>query len=250
MLEAGQEIELERGVYRLVTPLNHGNQGQIWRAVRLRDGAEYAFKTLLPRDDPRVNEGLVQRLRDEIAFLQGLPDPEAHFIIPCLDAGEWRDGDQVYPAFVMPCLPERLAALERAPDGATLLRWATQIAEALRWIHAQTHGGRTPVHRDIKPEKSLLTAGGELRLIDFGIAKAMGGTGTLGHRDAAYFAPEQRLPIQPGACAEDDVVAPSPKSDLYCLGLILFRMTIGRSAVPKAQLRLPKTGSGASTSPS
>ncbi len=139
----------------------------------------------------------------------------------------------------MPCLPERLAALERAPDGATLLRWATQIAEeALRWIHAKTRDGRIPVHRDIKPENILLTAEGDLRLIDFGIAKAMGGTGTLGHRDAAYFAPEQRLPIQPGACAEDDVVAPSPKSDLYCLGLILFRMTIGRSAVPNAQLRL------------
>lgn len=237
MLEAGQEIELEQGVYRLVTPLNHGNQGQVWRA-RLHDGTEYAFKTLRPHDDPQVTGDLAQRLSNEIAFLRMIPDPEAHFIIPCLDAGEWRDGEQTYPAFVMPCLPRRLANLERAPDGATLLRWAMQIAEALRWLHAQTREGRHPIHRDIKPDNILLTEGGELRLIDFGIATMAGATGTLAHRDAAYFAPEQRLPIQPGACAEEDLVFPSPKSDLYCLGLILFRMTIGRGAVPKAQLRL------------
>ncbi|MBU0500072.1 MAG: protein kinase [Gammaproteobacteria bacterium] len=238
MIEAGQEIKLERYSYRLNTPLNHGNQGQVWRATGLHDGTEYAFKTLLSHDDPQIQSDLAQRLRDEIAFLQNLPDPEAHFIIPCQDAGEWEYGWRRYPAFVMPLLPVRLTAHDRAPDGAALLRWAAQIAEALRWLLAQGQGGRNLVHRDIKPDNILLTDEGDLRLIDFGIAKAMGGTGTLGHRDMSYFAPEQRLPIRPGAYADEDVVSPSPKSDLYCLGLILFRLAIGRSAVPKAQLRL------------
>ena len=238
MLEAGRQIKLVKGEYRLIAHLEHGNQGQVWRVCKTDTKAEYALKTLRIDDDPEICRLRAQRIADEIAFLRQLPDPEAHYIISCLDSGDWRHRDEDFPAFVMPCYPERLSQHDRAPDGSTLLRWAEQLAEALHWLHSHSAGKRTPIHRDLKPKNVLLTPGGDIRLIDFGIVKVSGGTGTLAHRDSDYFAPEQRLAVQAGAYEGEDRVAPTAKSDLYCLGLILFQFAIGRSAVPTAQLRL------------
>jgi len=238
MLEAGGNIRLEQGEYRLVKHLEHGNQGQVWLVRETGSEAEFALKTLRIDDDPQITRQRSQRIGEEIAFLRALPDPEAHYIIPCLDAGHWEHRGEPCPAFIMPCYPERLSQHDRAPDGPTLLRWAGQLAEALDWLHSHASGTHTPIHRDLKPKNVLLTPDGDLRLIDFGIAKVSGGTGTLAHRDADYFAPEQRLPVQAGAHEGEDLVAPTAKSDLYCLGLILFQLAIGRSAVPRAQLQL------------
>src|SRR5579859_6823415 len=95
------------------------------------------------------------------------------------------------------------------------VRIAAAVCEALEVAHA---GGL--VHRDIKPANIVLAAGSEVKVLDFGIARAEGGgggtrtQGVLG--TAAYLSPEQASGRPAG-----------PQADLYALGCVLFEMLTG-----------------------
>ncbi|MBY8873688.1 protein kinase [Micromonospora sp. PLK6-60] len=128
-------------------------------------------------------------------------------------------GERV-PFVVMELLPGRslAARLKRGPVSVELsLRICAEIASALAAAHA--HG---VVHRDVKPANVMLTPAGA-KVVDFGLAAVVGqpddpdGTGeVLG--TAAYLAPE-RLAGHPVVAA----------SDVYALGIILYRMLCGRA---------------------
>jgi len=97
------------------------------------------------------------------------------------------------------------------------LRIATETAEALEAAHASGI-----VHRDIKPHNILLGREGQVKVSDFGIARAVA---TSGHTDTGrivgsvnYVSPEQ---------ARGDVVG--PQADIYSLGVTLFEMLTGRT---------------------
>ncbi len=100
---------------------------------------------------------------------------------------------------------------------------AAEAAKALAYVHRQSEGGRPLglVHRDVSPHNLLVSFEGEVKLADFGIARAMslaGGTepGTLKGK-IAYMAPEQ--------AAGRPVDA---RADLFSLGVILWEMCAGR----------------------
>jgi serine/threonine-protein kinase len=114
---------------------------------------------------------------------------------------------------------EREAPLE--PDRAA--RIGTSICDALGYAHR--HG---IVHRDVKPANVLLTEHHLLKVTDFGIAKAAFATGdvtTTGKilGTVAYLSPEQ-------AAGQE----PSPSSDLYALGVVLYELLAGRPPFPRA----------------
>ncbi|MBU0498713.1 MAG: SUMF1/EgtB/PvdO family nonheme iron enzyme [Gammaproteobacteria bacterium] len=258
MLNANDSLQLKQGEYRLLEPLKQGGQGEIWR-VSGPEGGEYALKTvLIQRDDDSRVWVNIANIRAEIESLERLgggksplaplsqggdKNVEDPFIIPCLDAGHWRHprfGD--VPAFVMPLMAGSLKDAEAPLDGDTLLRWAGQIAHAIGQVQALDG---VSSHRDLKPSNLLLThrAGGDLRLIDFGIAKAGAEELTdAPHRDREFFAPEQILPVRPaegnGGNGEGlfDI---GPACDLYNLGLILYWLIMPDHGLPEAQYQLP-----------
>ena len=203
------------GSYRLLSRLGEGAMGEVWRALDLRLEREVALKILKDADDLRR-----KALIGEAKLACQLNHPNIAHIY---DAGEV-DGT---PYIAMELVEGRtLRALVGRPlDGATLQELARQAAAALS--HAHQKG---IVHRDIKPENLLLTEEGQLKILDFGIARRgdeahpLGPTShhlTLVERTApgysqgtpAYMSPEQA-----------NGQALTGQSDQFSLGVVLYEL--------------------------
>jgi len=105
-------------------------------------------------------------------------------------------------------------------DIQTILRIGIDVCSALQYAHSQG-----VLHRDIKPENILITQEGTAKLMDFGLAKALGGTRITKRGmivgTPAYLPPEQAL-------GKDS----DQRSDLYSLGATLYNMATGRPPFP------------------
>jgi serine/threonine-protein kinase len=201
------------GRYRLIAPLGEGGMATIWRAVDEQLDREVAVKLLRPQfsSDP----GFAARFKLEARSAGGLSHPN---IVSVYDYGtDGADGDQY---IVMELIEgnDLSTILRDRGSLATMdaVRVAIGVASALEVAHR-----KGIVHRDVKPGNILITDGGDVKVTDFGIARAvseasMTVTGTtLG--SVHYFSPEQ---------ARGDEVTGA--SDVYALAIVLFEMLTGR----------------------
>ena len=204
--------KLISGRYRLIAPLGEGGMATIWRAVDEQLDREVAVKLL--REQYGNDAGFAARFKQEARAAGSLQHPN---IVPVYDYGTDTDGAQ----FIVMQLVEGddLAALLRERtrlETDDAVRVAIGVASALEAAHR-----RGLVHRDVKPGNILITDDGDVKVTDFGIARAvaeasMTVTGTtLG--SVHYFSPEQ---------ARGDEVTGS--SDVYSLGIVLYEMLTGR----------------------
>ncbi|HET6379756.1 MAG TPA: Stk1 family PASTA domain-containing Ser/Thr kinase [candidate division Zixibacteria bacterium] len=199
--------------YRLIAPLGEGGMATLWRAVDEQLDREVAVKIL--REQYGSDPGFAARFRQEARAAGSLAHPN---IVPVYDYGtDSETGNQ----FIVMQLVEGqdLAAILRergtlSTDDA--VRVALGVASALEAAHR-----RGIVHRDVKPGNILITDDGEVKVTDFGIARAVSETSmtvtgtTLG--SVHYFSPEQ---------ARGDEV--TGRSDVYALGIVLYEMLTGR----------------------
>jgi eukaryotic-like serine/threonine-protein kinase len=200
------------GRYRLIAPVGEGGMATIWRAVDEQLDREVAVKLL--REQFGSDAGFAARFRQEARAAGSLSHPN---IVPVYDYGTDTDGSQF---IVMQLVEgENLATLlkERSNlETNDAVRIALGVASALEAAHR-----RGLVHRDVKPGNILITDDGDVKVTDFGIARAvaeasMTVTGTtLG--SVHYFSPEQ---------ARGDEVTGA--SDVYALGIVLYEMLTGR----------------------
>jgi hypothetical protein len=199
------------GRYRLIAPLGEGGMATIWRALDEQLDREVAVKLL--REQYSTDAGFAARFRQEARAAGSLSHPN---IVPVYDYGT-DDGSQ----FIVMQLVEGddLATILRergSLETDEAVRIALGVASALEAAHR-----RGLVHRDVKPGNILLTDDGDVKVTDFGIARAvaeasMTVTGTtLG--SVHYFSPEQ---------ARGDEVTGA--SDVYALGIVLYEMLTGR----------------------
>jgi len=199
------------GHYRLERELGRGAMARVFLATDLRHGREVALKLLPPE---LATSTSAERFLREIRITAGLQHPH---ILPLLDSGAagglcW----YVMPRVMGESLREKL---EQGPFPLKdALRIAGEVGKALAYAHSQT-----VVHRDIKPENIMLS-GGQAIVMDFGLARALGGAGTnltatgMPIGTPAYMSPEQVM----GA---DEIDA---RSDIYSLGCLLYEMATGR----------------------
>ncbi len=174
------------GRYRLGEPLGSGGAGQVWRAVDLVLERPVAVKLLRP--EAAVEPEARLRLRAEARHASRLSHPG---VAQVYDYGENSSPD--VPFLVMelvdgPSLAEVLAGGPLDP-GQTM----DLIAQVCAGLHAAHAAGL--VHRDIKPANLLITADGQVKITDFGIAHVVEGvpltaTGVL-VGTPAYLAPER-----------------------------------------------------------
>jgi tetratricopeptide (TPR) repeat protein/tRNA A-37 threonylcarbamoyl transferase component Bud32 len=178
---------------------------------------------------PELAAGLsLERFRREIQLAAGLQHPH---IIPLLTAGQ--QGNILY--YVMPfvegeSLRSRLAREQTLPVADTV-RLVRDVVDALAYAHRQG-----VVHRDIKPDNVLLSAGHAV-VTDFGVAKALTAATTSSHLTSAGLAmgtPAYMSPEQAAADPETD-----HRADLYSVGCLAYEMLAGRPPfidLPPAQM--------------
>lgn len=199
------------GRYRLLDILGDGGMARVFRAEDLRLRRVVALKTMHSRylDQP----AFVRRFEQEARLAAGLTHPH---IVAVYDVGS----DGTMPYIVMEYLEggSLKALIARAgplPLGR-VLPLMDQLGGALDAAHA--HG---VIHRDIKPENILLTSSGQIKVGDFGIARAVTEprqtTAGLMLGSVSYASPEQ---------AQGQ--ATSAASDLYSSGVVLYELLTGQ----------------------
>ena len=199
------------GRYRLVELLGQGGMATVYRATDTQLGRDVAVKLLRPEylRDPDFSS----RFRFEARSAASLSHPN---IVGVHDYGEDPDG----PFIVMELVDgEDLASILRA-NGALPPRQAARIASAVGRALAAAHA-KGIVHRDVKPGNVVIGRDGQVKVTDFGIARAVAESaltlpGTaLG--SVHYFSPEQ---------AQGEATTAS--GDIFSLGIVLFEMLTGQ----------------------
>lgn len=199
------------GRYRLLELLGQGGMATIYRARDNQLERDVAVKVLRPEygRDP----DFFARFRQEAQSAASLND---RGVVAVYDYGT----DPAGPYIVMELVDgEDLATIIRR-SGALPPRQAARLAAQIARSIAAAHQ-RGFIHRDIKPGNVLVTRDGQVKVTDFGIARAvseaqitLAGT-TLG--SVHYFSPEQARGEQANA-----------ESDIYSLGIVLFELLTGR----------------------
>jgi eukaryotic-like serine/threonine-protein kinase len=197
--------------YAVSSLLGGGGMGKVFLACDQVLDREVALKVL--RDQYAQDEDFVGRFEREAKAAASLNFPN---IVQVYDRGTAADGTYYIAMEYVPggTLQDRILK-EGSVQTAEAVRLASQVADALGVAHA-----RGMVHRDIKPQNVLLTADGDAKVADFGIARAASETtvsnSSLVLGTAKYMSPEQ---------ATGDPVGPA--SDLYSLGVVLYEMLTG-----------------------
>jgi hypothetical protein len=200
------------GRFELESRLGAGGLAEVFAARDRLSGAEVAIKILHPH--LAFDRALAGRFRREMAITRGLDHPG---IVRVFDLHEHRGR----PLFSMELLRGRTLAdlllLEGPLPPEAARQIAKQICAALQAAHA-----RGVVHRDLKPQNVFVTAGGAVKLLDFGLARVVG-QARLTSKSAVlgtpgYIAPELWSGQPPDA-----------RADLYALGATLFELLTGRT---------------------
>lgn len=199
------------GEYRLIDFLGEGGMGEVYRGVHAKLGRVAAVKVL--NQTARREQGFVERFFNEARIQESLHHPNIAAVYdftevqgqPCIIM-EYVDGDT---------LCDRVRPYGPMPTDEAL-RIFSAVVDAISYVHA--HG---VIHRDIKSNNIKIGTQGQVKLLDFGIAKggaspALTQTGNV-IGTIEYLSPEQ---LSTGHADQ--------RSDIWALGVLLYEMMTGR----------------------
>ncbi|MGI9088910.1 MAG: protein kinase domain-containing protein [Chthoniobacterales bacterium] len=203
------------GAYRTIREIGRGGLGTVYLAARADDSyqKEVAIKLLRRGLD---TEDILQRFRNERQILARLEHPH---IARLIDGGTSEDG---LPYFVMEyvegaplnayCNSKNLTTNER-------LQLFRTVCAAVTYAHQHL-----VIHRDLKPSNILVTGDGEVKLLDFGIAKLLGAD-----EEAAFRTMTEQRVMTPDYASPEQVrgEAITTASDVYSLGVVLYELLTG-----------------------
>src|SRR5438093_6156410 len=213
------------GAYQITSFLGHGGMGEVYRATDTKLNRDVALKFL---PEPFTSDrDRMERFKREAHVLASLNHSHIAAIY------EFEDSEPM-PALVMelvegPTLAERIAQGPVPID--EILSQSKQIAEALEYAHE-----RGVIHRDLKPANIKLTSDGNVKILDFGLAKAMSNeaaVSTLSNSPTLSLAATQAgVILGTAAYMSPEQAKGKPvdrRADIWAFGVIVYEMLTGRS---------------------
>ena len=203
------------GRYRLDQVIGRGGMAEVWRARDLRLERDVAVKRL--RIDLASDPTFQARFRREAQSAAGLNHPN---IVAVYDTGEEKDGaSEVSVPYIVMELVEGVTLREVLRDGRKIvperaLEFTAGVLDALAYAHRAGI-----VHRDIKPANVMLTPGGTVKVMDFGIARAVADTSATMTQTAAVIGTAQYLSPEQARGEKVD-----NRSDIYSVGCLLYEL--------------------------
>lgn len=232
VLQAGTRI----GPYELIRPLGAGGMAQVWLARRA-DGAfrrDVALK--LPALTHRRKD-LTSRFHSERDILASLEHP---LIARFYDAGIDANGLPYLAMEYVHGRPLTIWSDTQQLGVPARLELFLQVLEAVQYAHE-----KHVVHRDLKPTNILVTGSGQVRLLDFGVAKLLeaddAAASQLTHVYGRALTPAYASPELLGGAPVD------ARSDIYSLGVVLYELLSGARpdglthGTPAVELKRPST---------
>ncbi|HMA47587.1 MAG TPA: Stk1 family PASTA domain-containing Ser/Thr kinase [Frankiaceae bacterium] len=211
----GTEPRLLGGRYQIGEVLGYGGMAEVYRGRDVRLGREVAVKTL--RADLARDPSFHARFRREAQSAASLNHPA---IVSVYDTGEDDSSGVQIPYIVMEYVEGRTLRDVLAGEGRLTQQRALEIVADVAGALEYSHRAGI-IHRDIKPANVMLTVDGAVKVMDFGIARAMTGSTTMTQTAAVigtaqYLSPEQ---------ARGEKV--DARSDVYAVGVLLYELLAG-----------------------
>ncbi len=207
------------GAYRLIERIGAGGMGEVWKAEDSRLGRIVAIKIVAP--EVATDSESIARLRREartaaqlnhpnIATIHAIEEAEGRLFIVM----EYVEGEPLANMIKRGRIPE-----------ADLCRIGRSVADALAEAHA-----KGIIHRDIKPD-NIVVSGTKVKVLDFGIAKQIGVSGTSADAPTATFMTQQGMIVGTihYMSPEQALGKPlDPRTDIFSLGVVLYEGATGR----------------------
>lgn len=213
MAVVGQVIDDK---YEILKLIGQGGMSKVYLAMDKRLNKQWAIKEIEKRAKDKNNEIVVQSAIAEANLIKQLDHPAIVRIVDIID-----NGSVIYiiEDYVEGETLNSILENNGAQPQELVIEWAMQICEALEYLHTR----KPPIiYRDMKPANVMLKPDGNIKVIDFGIAReykdqSLADTVSLGTK--GYAAPEQF-----GGKGQTDA-----RTDVYCLGVTLYHLVTGQN---------------------
>ncbi|MGM0903004.1 MAG: serine/threonine protein kinase [Bacillota bacterium] len=213
MAAIGSVVE---GKYEILKLIGQGGMSKVYLAMDKRLNKQWAVKEIEKRARDKNNEIIIQSAIAEANMIKRLDHPSLPRIV---DIIEYEDFIYVIMDYIEGEPLSKILEEYGAQPQDLVIDWAKQICEVLDYLHTCSP---SIIYRDMKPANVMLRPDGNLKLIDFGIAREykeqnLADTVSLGTK--GYAAPEQF-----GGKGQTD-----PRTDVYCLGVTLYHLVTGQN---------------------
>lgn len=216
MTEAGTWLG---GRYELLSVIGRGGMAEVWKARDHRLGRDVAIKRL--RADLASDDTFQARFQREAQSAAGLNHPN---IVAVYDTGEAMDpaNGLSVPYIVMELVEGHTLRDVLRDDRKILPERALEFTEGVLDALSYSHAAGI-VHRDIKPANVMLTDTGQVKVMDFGIARAVADTSATMTQTAAVIGTAQYLSPEQARGEKVD-----NRADIYSTGCLLYELLVGR----------------------
>lgn len=202
--------------YEILRMIGQGGMSKVYLAMDSRLNKQWAIKEISRINKNGFSEVNLKAALDEADMMKRLDHPALPRIV---DIIQEKDVIYVVMDYIEGEPLSKLLENNNAQPQEQVIEWAKQLCNVLDYLHTCNP---PIIYRDMKPGNIMLKPDGQLKLIDFGIAREykenkVGDTVNLGTR--GYAAPEQF-----GSQGQTDA-----RTDIYCLGMTLYHLVTGRS---------------------